>query len=55
MTVQDIDREANKSAVKYILAKQIRQLLDDAAKTYGADDWQTDDVETEIDQLVFGD
>jgi hypothetical protein len=55
MTADAIQKEADKANVKFLLAKQIRQILDEAAKAYGRKEWDADDVETDIDQLVFGD
>ena len=39
--------------MKFELAKQIRALLDEARKKYGADDWDSDDIENEISEMVF--
>ncbi len=52
MTTEQIDAEATKRMVPLMLAKQIRQLLDKAKETY-VGNWDSDDVETEVQTLVF--
>lgn len=52
MTKTQIEKEAAKANRKYELARQIRELLDAAKKEYGAE-WGNDDVEAEVQRLVF--
>jgi len=54
MTVKQIQQEAEKAAVPYELAVQIRELLDKAKATYGATRWDDDDVEARVLDLVAG-
>ena len=54
MTTAQITEAQAKAAIKYEIAKQIRNMLDTAKKTYGATAWDADDVETEIIDLVTG-
>lgn len=55
MTTKEIQKRADRSTLKYELAKKVRQLLDEARKTYGPEDWESDDIETELADLIFGD
>lgn len=53
MTTKEIAVKQTKANVKYEAAKKIRQLLDEAKKEYGAD-WDDDDIESQIIELVTG-
>jgi hypothetical protein len=53
MTTKDIMAKQAKDNVKYEVALKIRALLDEAAKAYGKQDWEDDNVEAEISELVF--
>lgn len=53
MTKSQIEKVQVKANAKYEVAKAIRELLDAAKKTYGATEWADDDMETEIQTLVF--
>ncbi len=53
MTTKEIEARKQKVLVKFEIAKQIRDILDQAEKAYGKDAWTEDDMETEISQLVF--
>lgn len=53
MTQNQIERRMQQEMVPYQLAKQIRELLDQAKKAYGAQDWADSEVETKIAELVF--
>lgn len=53
MTTQDIEREAKRAAKKFEVAKKIRTLLDSAREEYGADDWDGEDLDAEVQRLVF--
>ncbi len=52
MSVEDISKAQGKANVKYELAKQIRQLLDEARRIYGSQEWDDDDLENEILELI---
>jgi uncharacterized protein (DUF1778 family) len=52
MTIEEIDAKSAREQIKFRVAKQIRQILDDAAKEYG-DDWDIDDVESTICEFAF--
>jgi hypothetical protein len=52
MTIEAITHKAAQAAIPYTVAKEIRRLLDDARTQYGADDWDGDDVETLVIELV---
>lgn len=51
MTVEEIEADGIKKQVIYKAASALRKLLDEAEKEYG-EDWDTDDAETEIINLV---
>jgi GTPase Era involved in 16S rRNA processing len=53
MTMSKIETAQQKQNVKFELAKQIRALLDEAKKTYGAQDWDDDELEQCVCELVF--
>jgi hypothetical protein len=53
MTTKEIEKKQTKEMMKFELAKKIREMLDEAKKTYGKEDWEGDDMETEICTLVF--
>ena len=55
MTQNQIEKRMQQEMVPYQLAKQIRELLDAAKKSYGAQDWTDADVEQRISELVFED
>lgn len=52
MTSQKIEAAKNRAALPYETAKAIRELLDAARKQYGPTDWDSDDVEQTIIELV---
>jgi 16S rRNA C1402 (ribose-2'-O) methylase RsmI len=52
MTIAKIQKEQDKAMITYETAKKIRQLLDEARKVYGATEWQDDDVEAKIIELM---
>ena len=54
MTAEDIDVRKERAALKFDVAKQIRQLLDAAQEKYG-DEWDADGIEAEILELVTED
>jgi len=54
MTTTQIEKRQAKANIPYELAKQIRKLLDDARKAYGAEDWEANDVESQVFDLVSG-
>lgn len=55
MTTDKIQTAADRAQVKYTIAKQIRELLDQARKDFGPKDWDADDMDAEISALVFED
>lgn len=52
MTAAKIQKEAERAMRKFEVAKQIRELLDAARKDYGPTDWDDDDLESSILDLV---
>lgn len=52
MTTTQITKAQQRAAVPYELAVQIRSLLDAARKEYGPGDWDSDDVECKVFELV---
>ena len=56
MTAKQIEakqaEEAKKLALQYDTARQIRELLDGARRTYGAEEWDGDDIENHVLDLV---
>jgi len=52
MTTTKIESAKQLAAVKFDLAKQIRELLDQARKSYGPAAWDADDMESEVLNLV---
>lgn len=54
MTKTQITKAQEKANVKFQLAIQIRELLDAAKKQYGSQDWEDDDMESEVLDLVSG-
>jgi hypothetical protein len=56
MTVKKIEAqkeiEMNKLNAKYDTAKNIRELLDGARKQYGPQDWDDEDIESQVLELV---
>lgn len=55
MTAAQIANAQRRAAVPYQVAAQVRELLDDARKSYGPTEWDDDDVEGKIVELVTGD
>lgn len=53
MTPAKIDKEKGRALVKFELATKIRESLDAARKEYGPTDWDNDDMEAEIERLIF--
>jgi len=53
MTVVQIEKRKNDEARKYEIAKAVRSLLDAARKEYGPSSWDDDDMDSQIQQLVF--
>jgi hypothetical protein len=52
VTTKQIEASRVKANIKFELAKQIRDLLDAARKDFGAQDWDDNDMENEILELV---
>jgi len=56
MTIKKIEAqkeiEMNKLNAKYDTAKKIRELLDEARKQYGPQDWDDEDIESQVLELV---
>lgn len=52
MTANQIENVQKQANLPYEVAKQIRAILDQARKDYGAADWDGDDVEAKIVELV---
>ena len=55
MTANKIEAAQKKAQIPYEVAKQIRQMLDEAKKAYGVSDWNDEMIEEEIQRLVFED
>ena len=53
MTMAKINKLQARENIKYEVAKQIRELLDAARKSFGPQDWDDDDIESAICELVF--
>ena len=53
MTMTKINKIQARENIKYEVAKQIRQLLDESRKQYGPQDWDDDDIESAVCELVF--
>ncbi len=53
MTSQKIQQQAARELKKFEIAKQIREILDAARKEYGPTDWDDDEMESRIAELVF--
>jgi hypothetical protein len=53
MNMKQIEKKQARSQVPYEVAKQIRALLDESRKSYGATDWDDDELELKIQELVF--
>jgi hypothetical protein len=53
MSINQIEKAQAKAVIKFELANQIRELLDNAKKSYGAQDWADDELEACICELVF--
>lgn len=54
MTTNQIQKKAEREMIKYEVAKQIRELLDAARKSYGPTDWDDENKEDEVIELVTG-
>jgi hypothetical protein len=54
MTTKQIEAAKARAATKFDVATQIRELLDNARKAYGATAWDDEDLESEILELVTG-
>lgn len=54
MTVAQIEKRKMEEARKYEIAKAIRSLLDAARKEYGPTAWDEDDMDSQVQELVFG-
>ena len=52
MNAAKIEAAKVKAAIPYEVAKQIRELLDQARKSYGPSDWDGDDIEARVIELV---
>ncbi len=52
MTVAEIQKARDKDQVRFNVAIQIRELLEAARKDYGPEDWDADDIETQIVELI---
>lgn len=55
MTTAQIEKRQSQANVPYEVAKQIRALLDAARKEYGPTQWDENDVQCVIQELVFED
>lgn len=53
MKTAKIMEKAKRAQVPYTVAAQIRELLDAARKEYGPTDWDDDDIESKVAELVF--
>lgn len=53
MTKTQIEKKAAREMVKFEMAARIREILDAARKEYGAGDWDDDEIENQIADLVF--
>lgn len=53
MTIKEIQVAQDKNNIQFETAKKIRQLLDDAKKSYGSE-WLDDDIENKIIELATG-
>lgn len=53
MTVAQIEKRKNEEARKYEIAKAVRSLLDAARKEYGPTAWDEDNMDSQIEDLVF--
>lgn len=54
MTVAQIEKRKEIETRKYEIAKAVRSLLDAARKEYGPTAWDDDDMDSQIQELVFG-
>ena len=50
-----IEKARDREVVKHEVASKIRVLLDEARETYGADEWDEQDVEAAVLELVTED
>lgn len=55
MTYAQIEAKMVKEVLVYETAKKIRQLLDEARKQYGESEWDDNDCEGTVLELVTGD
>lgn len=54
VTLKEIATMQARSNVPFDLARQIREMLDTARKEYGPTAWEDDDIETKLQELIFG-
>ncbi len=54
MNMKQIEKRQARSNTPFELAKQIRGILDEARRAYGPTEWDEDDVESQVSDLVFG-
>lgn len=52
MTSKQIEARGQREALVYGTARKIRELLDEARKSYGADAWDDGDKESQVLELV---
>jgi hypothetical protein len=52
MTTKQIEARQMQETIVFETAKKIRALLDEARKAYGAEDWDDNDKETAVIELV---
>ena len=52
MSPAAIKARGDREALVYDTARQVRELIDGARDKYGADDWDVDDLETKVLELV---
>lgn len=55
MTTKEIENRQAQAAKKFEIARQIREILDNAKKDYAklGGDWDGEDLDSEIQNLVF--
>lgn len=54
MTIDAITKKQARENTIYDTARQIRELLDKARESYGADSFDDDEIESQIIELVTG-
>jgi hypothetical protein len=55
MTTEQIHAKSVQAAIPFTVAARIRELLDQARDAYGHDDWDGDDCESRVLDLVTED